>query len=43
VKNEKVNEIKYKILKNRLQEVLSKNPKKISKILSFLVKRHKNV
>ena len=43
MKNEKVNEIKYQILKNRLKEVLSKNPKKVSKILSFLIKRQKNV
>ena len=38
-----ITDIKYQILKNRLKEVLSKNPKKVSKILSFLVKRHKNV
>ena len=36
-------DIKQEILKNRLKEVLSKNPKKVAKILSFLVKRHKNV
>ena len=36
-------DIKQKILKNRLKEVLSKNPKKVAKILSFLIKRQKNV
>ena len=36
-------DIKQEILKNRLKEVLSKNPKKIAKILSFLIKRSKNV
>ena len=38
-----INDIKYEILKNRLKEILSKNPKKVSKILSFLIKRQKNV
>ena len=39
----KTTDIKYEILKNRLKEVLSKNPKKVAKILSFLIKRQKNV
>ena len=38
-----ITDIKYQILKNRLKEVLSKNPKKVAKILSFLSKRQKNV
>ena len=36
-------DIKQEILKNRLKEILSKNPKKVAKILSFLIKRQKNV
>jgi len=38
-----ITDIKYQILKNRLKEVFSKNPKSIAKILSFLIKRSKNV
>jgi len=38
-----ITDIKYQILKNRLKEIFSKNPKKIAKILSFLTKRSKNV
>ena len=38
-----ITDIKQEILKNRLKEVLSKNPKKVSKIFSFLIKRSKNV
>jgi len=36
-------EIKRKILKDRLKTVFSKNPKKIAKILEYLIKRKKNV
>ena len=36
-------DIKYQILKDRLKNVLSKDPKKIAKILSFLIKRQKSV
>ncbi len=39
----KITDIKIEILKSRLKEVLSKDPKKVSKIFSFLIKRHKNV
>jgi len=38
-----ITDIKYQILKDRLKNVLSKNPKKVAKILSFLIKRPKNV
>ena len=38
-----INDIKIQILKNRLKEIFSKNPKKVAKILSFLIKRPKNV
>jgi len=42
MKNE-INKIKYQILKDRLKNVLSKNPKKIAKILTYLIKRQKSV
>ena len=40
---QKITDIKYQILKSRLKEIFTKNPKKIAKILSFLIKRSKNV
>jgi len=42
MKNEKL-EIKQQILKERLSKIFSKNPKKVAKVLSYLLKRHKNV
>jgi len=39
----KKTEIKQKILKDRLKNVFSKNPKKIAKILAYIIKRQKNV
>jgi len=43
VKNEKINEIKYQIIKERLKSIFVKNPKSIGKILTYLLKRQKNV
>ncbi len=39
----KKTEIKQKILKERLKNVFSKNPKKIARILEHIIKRQKNV
>ena len=36
-------QIKEQILKDRLKIVFSKNPKKIAKILEYILKRKKNV
>ena len=39
----KKEEIKQQILKDRLKNIFSKNPKKIAKILGYIIKRQKNV
>ena len=36
-------EIKNQIIKDRLKNLFSKNPKKIAKIFEYLIKRQKNV
>ena len=35
-------EIKTEIIKDRLKNLFSKNPKKIAKVFEYLIKRHKN-
>jgi len=39
----KINEIKEDIIKGRLKNIFSKNPKKIAKILTYIIKRQKSV
>ncbi|WP_024787900.1 MULTISPECIES: hypothetical protein [unclassified Lebetimonas] len=38
-----VEEIKKQIIKERLKNIFSKKPKAVAKILSYLIKRQKNV
>jgi hypothetical protein len=45
MKSEKTDteEIKYRILKDRLRNVFFKKPKSVARILEYLIKRSKNV
>jgi hypothetical protein len=36
-------EIKYQILKDRLRQIFKKNAKSVARILTHIIKRHKNV